>query len=406
MSRSREDGRIRVVFVDHVARLSGGEIALVRVLPELSKYVDVYVLLGEDGPLVGRLAAVGVAAEVVPMAPRLRDVRRESVRAGAVDPRALASLPAYVLGLRRRFRALGADIVHTNSLKAAFYAGVAARLAGLPVVWHIRDRIAADYLPASAVRLVRLGARIFPTTIVANSQATLETLPQRARSGALRDSVVPDAVEPPARVVERGGGPLVFGVLGRLAPWKGQGLFLEAFAEAFRGSPVRARIVGGAMFGEHAYAEELRRQAGRLGIAGQVEFVGFRDDIWAVLAGLDVLVHCSVVPEPFGLVVLEGMAAGRPVIAAAAGGPRELITDGVDGVLVPAGDAIALARAMRVLADDEGLRRALGGAARLRSRDFSPDRAARQLCDVYRRVLVGGGRAELRSAHAARRQGR
>ena len=86
-----------------------------------------------------------------------------------------------------------------------------------------------------------------------------------------------------------------------------------------------------ALFGEDAYAHGLVEQAERLGIAEQIEFRGFREDIWAELAELDILVHCSVVPEPFGQVVLEGMAAGIPVIAADAGGPAELITNGVDG---------------------------------------------------------------------------
>src|SRR5919198_5177508 len=124
--------RLRVVFVDHVARLSGGEIALTRVLPALARSVDVHVILGEEGPLMARLRDRGIETEVIPLAPRLRDVRRETVRPTRLDLPAVAHLPVAVLRLSRRFRALDPDLVHTNSLKAAFYGGVASRAWGGP----------------------------------------------------------------------------------------------------------------------------------------------------------------------------------------------------------------------------------------------------------------------------------
>jgi glycosyltransferase involved in cell wall biosynthesis len=381
--------RLRVVFVDHVARLSGGEIALSRLLPALAEHVGVHVVLGEEGPLVKRLRDRGIETEVIPLAPRLRDVRRETVRPSRVDPRALAHLPASVVRLSRRLRALDADLVHTNSLKAAFYGGVAARIARVPVLWHVRDRIASDYLPPTAVLLVRVASRLLPTAVVANSQATLDTLPGIRSAGVLYNPVVPDSVEPRTTVEPRVAGETRIGVVGRLAPWKGQDVFLDAFAHAFGGTKVRARVIGGALFGENEYEASLRRQAERLGIAGQVEFRGFREDVWAELSELDVLVHCSVRPEPFGQVVLEGMAAGVPVIAAAAGGPTELITDGVDGILTTPGDAAELASGLRRLADDPELRTKLVVAARRRSREFTPERTAARLLDVYRQVVSG-----------------
>jgi glycosyltransferase involved in cell wall biosynthesis len=380
--------RLRVVFVDHVARLSGGEIALLRLLPTLAAYVDVHVVLGEEGPLVGRLRSLGIDTEVMPLAPRLRDVRKETVRPARVDLPALAHLPPYIFRLSRRFRALDADLVHTNSLKAALYGSAAARLAGVPAVWHVRDRIAADYLPRSAVAFVRAASRILPTAVIANSQATLDTLPRLLHSSVLYNPVVPDAVEePPSRPARRIDA-LTIGTVGRLAPWKGQEVFLDAFAQAFRGTSVRGRIIGSALFGEDAYAESLRERAEYLGISGQIEFRGFRDDVWQELSELDVLVHCSVQPEPFGQVVLEGMAAGVPVIATAAGGPAELMTDGVDGILTTPGDPAELAAVLRGLADDPDLRASLANAARWRSREFTPERTAAQLLSVYREIVT------------------
>jgi glycosyltransferase involved in cell wall biosynthesis len=114
---------------------------------------------------------------------------------------------------------------------------------------------------------------------------------------------------------------------------------------------------------------------------------GFCDDIGAELGELDVLVHASLITEGFGLVVVEGMAAGLAVVAARAGGPTEIITDGQDGLLYPPGDVHALAAAVRRLAADEPMRTRLGEAARRRARDFTPEVIAPQVLALYRTVL-------------------
>jgi glycosyltransferase involved in cell wall biosynthesis len=359
---------------------------MLRFLPALQEHVDVHVILGEDGRLVERLREQGVPVEVLPLEPRLRDLRKARIRLASLDARALAHLGPYVVRLARRLHQLGPDIVHTNSLKAAVYGGVAGRLAGVPVVWHIRDRIAPDYLPASAVRLVRATARVLPAAVVANSHTTLETLPPLRRRRVVHGTVVLDGVA----LAPRGASPrdaLRFGMVGRLTPWKGQHVFISAFAKAFRGTDVVGRIIGSAMFGEEEYAAQLRQQAAELGVADQIEFRGFREDIASELAELDVLVHCSTVPEPFGQVVLEGMAAGLAVIASADGGPAELIDDGSNGLLTPRNDVQALGAALRRLRDESDLRLRLGAGAVIASRQFTPERTARSLNDIYLSVF-------------------
>ena len=376
--------RLRVVFIDHVARLSGGEIALLRLLPELSKHVDVTVLLGEEGPLVERLKALGVEVDVVPLPVSVRDLRRDRVRPGRLAPAVAIRAVRHALRLRRRIRELDADIVHTNSLKAALYGGAAGRLAPAFVVWHIRDRISEDYLPRPAVRLVRTASRFIPHAVVANSRETLSTVPRVRRTSVVYNAVVPDTAGavPGAEARSESAAP-VLGMVGRLTPWKGQDVFLDAFARAFRGTNVRGRVIGSAMFGEDEFAEALEERARTLEIADQVEFRGFREDVWAELRELDVLVHCSVRPEPFGQVVLEGLAAGVPVVAARAGGPAEVITNGVDGILTTPGDAAELAHELRRLVADPELRARLADGGRRRSRDFTPEQTVARLLEVY-----------------------
>ena len=386
--RERWEWPLRVVYLDHCAKLSGGEIALARMLPALRPEVEPLVILGEDGPLVGRLEALGIGVEILPLAPAVRDVRKDAVSSRGASLASAARVAPYILELTRRLRQLRPDLVHTNSLKASLYGGVAGRLARVPVVWHVRDRIAADYLPPAAVGLVRASSRVLPTAVVANSRCTLATLPAARRGAVVDNSVVNDAL-PTIRVAPHHGRDVVtIGVVGRLAPWKGQHVFLAAFATALRGTTARARIIGSAMFGEDDYAASLGRQAEELGIAGQVEFRGFQEDVFAELAELDVLVHCSTSPEPFGQVVVEGMAAGLAVIAAAEGGPAEIVADGVDGLLVPPRRPDLLADALTRLVGDPSLRRSLGAEALLSSARFAPETTARQVLTVYRRVLL------------------
>lgn len=383
---------VRVVYLDHVARLSGAEIALVRMVGALGAHVEAVVVLGEDGPLIAQLQDAGARVLVLPMNPRARDVRKDALRPGSGEAsgQVLAAVQAlaYVVRVAVLLRKIRPDLVHTNSLKACVYGGLAGRLAGIPVVWHVRDRIADDYLPASAVRLVRLLSRTLPTAVVANSKCTRETVPRARSSSVVYNAVVPDSVElRTPRPRQRRSETFVVGVVGRLSPWKGQDVFLRAFAEAFPDGSEQGRLIGSAMFGEDDFEASLRGLAVSLGLDERIDFRGFRTDVDAEVVELDVLVHCSTSPEPFGQVVVEGMAAQVAVIAAAAGGPAEIVTHGVDGLLTSPGDVHALAGALRLLRDDPQLRQRLAVAGRASSGRFAPAVTANGLLEVYRQVL-------------------
>ena len=227
-----------------------------------------------------------------------------------------------------------------------------------------------------------------PQAVIANSHATLRTLPDPRRGVVVTDTVVYDPIRRLAPRALAREGPFRVGIIGRLAPWKGQNVFLDAFARAFPDDECEAWIVGAAMFGEDGYADTLHTQARRLGISDRVVFRGFQADVWAELSHIDLLVHCSVIPEPFGQVVVEGMVAGVPVIAADAGGPAEIITHNVDGILTAPGDVAALAAAMRRIRDDAALRQALVSGGFVRAEHYSPENTARSLLAVYEAVIA------------------
>jgi len=372
---------MRIALVSHVARPSGAEIVLARLAAELALEHEVHVVFFEDGPLRERLESLDVPVHLVGLAGSLVDARRE--RHG-LPGRAVAD---GVIAVRRLLASLRPDVVHTHSLKSALVAGTAARTLGIPFVWHLHDRISADYLPRPNVALVRAAMRVLPDAVAGNSAATLATV----RSRGVR-ALVPNPVpEPPAGYVPRDGrdGPAeVFGLVGRITAWKGQDVFLRAFARAFPEGPQRAVLVGDAMFGESEFADRLSGLIDELGLAERVERRGFRDDVWAEFARLDVLVHASRIPEPFGLVLVEGLLAGLPVIASDAGGPAEFLAGEPRATLVPPGGVEALAAALRdvrggAAADARDTR---GIAAR-----FAPARAARITLELYERVADRGG---------------
>ncbi|HMK98152.1 MAG TPA: glycosyltransferase, partial [Acidimicrobiales bacterium] len=253
------------------------------------------------------------------------------------------------------------------------------------------DRIASDYMPTAATKLVRLCARLLPVAVIANSKTTLATLtldrgPKRARALAAIGSPTHLAgTGRPTRARE--GAEVTIGMVGRIQPWKGQDVFLRAFAAAFPQGGANAVVIGGPLFGEDVFLSELEELASSLGVAERVRFTGHLEDPYTEMDNLDVLVHASVIPEPFGQVVVEGMALGLPVVAAAAGGPAEVITNGIDGMLCPPGDELALAGCLRRLAADPSLRERLGSAAARTARQFAPEAIAARVEEVYKEAL-------------------
>lgn len=377
--------RLRIAILGHSAKLSGAELSLVELVAAFDD-VEPIVLLAENGPLVERLEQVGADVEVLPLRREARLVRRDELRGGPFGlVYAEAATAAYAARLARRLRGLHVDLVHANTLKALFYGGAATQLARRPLVWHAHDRISEDYLPRSAVRLVRGVARMTAKGVIANSNSTLATLGRLRRPA----TVIPEPVRHQAfgERRRRNSEPFVAAMVGRIAPWKGQDVFLRAFAGAFPDGDERAVILGAPLFGEEQYERSLRTLIAQLRLGDRAELRGFTNDVPGELAEVDALVHASVIPEPFGRVIVEGMAAGLPVIAAAGGGPDEIVTEGVDGLLYPPGDVDELAERLRRVSTDDGLAERLATAAAERARAFSPELAAAQTSAFYRRVL-------------------
>ena len=365
--------------------MGGAEHSLLLLLEHLDGDRIHPMLACNEGPLAERSRALGVATHVVPM-PRLRRELRAPLRL-ARGVQCLASL----------IRNEGVDVVHSNVMRASLYAATAARLTGRPLVWHVRDIYQSQlYIISMAV----LGSQA-----IAISRATALPLP-----ATLPVEIVPNGVDPldfdvppEAGIVVRDewgvprDAPLV-GIVGRLRPWKGQLDFLDAMARVSAEMPeARFVLVGATIFGGgETYEKELRTRTVELGLAQHVVIAGQRDDLPAVLSALDVVVHCSTSPEPFGRVIIEAMAARRPVVAYDQGGPSEIVASGETGLLVPPGDTTALARGVLALLMDPRMAQRLGEAGRRRVEEVYHIReSTRRIEGVL--VRVAGGQAEVRS---------
>jgi glycosyltransferase involved in cell wall biosynthesis len=289
--------------------------------------------------------------------------------------------------------------VHTNGLKMhvlgawGIRQGQNGRQPGL--VWHVHD-----YLGSRRITTRLLRWRHGPAAVVTNSASVAEDATRALANGA-RVFTVRNGVDlerfstagARANLDAMSGLPqapadtIRVGLVATLARWKGHATFLEAIAQLPRDLPVRAYIVGDAVYqteGSQYSLDELRQLAQRLGLANRVGFTGFVHTPEASFRALNIVVHASTSPEPFGLVIAEAMACGRAVIVSNAGGAAEIVRPGVDALVHRPGDAADLASQIAALAENLELRNRIGRAARSTAeRSFDRARLATELIPIY-----------------------
>ena len=316
---------MKILYINQTGQLGGGELAI---LPWLRAHSDgARMILLEDGPFRPLLEECGIPVDVLPL-DTLKNVRRESGMASL-----FSNLPAFA-SLRSRLAelAVGFDILYANSQKAFLLAALSKRR-GQPLIWHLRDMLTAEHFSLILRKIAVFAGNRYATAIIVNSQATAESF---VAAGGLRNklSVVHDGVShlpfdgvdakrlaALRKEVGSDERPTI-GIFGRLSPWKGQHIVLDALSTL---PEPHVALVGDALFGEVAYLERLKERANQPDIAGRVHFLGFRRNIPELMKSMDIVVHSSTSAEPFGLVIVEGMLARKPVIATRAGGVLEII---------------------------------------------------------------------------------
>ena len=399
-----------IVFLSPTGQTGGAEAALHELLAGLRESHPSWslrLIVASDGPLVARVEALGVPVRVLPFPRSLARLGDWAVGRGwwrrtlFLARCAGVVLPAlgYLRRLRRVLHADTPDVIHTNGLKMHVL-GVWACPPRSAVLWHLHDYAARRPLIA---RLLRRNVRQC-SAIVANSRSVADdarsvcgsAVPihavwnavDLARFSPSGPRIDLDAVSglPSATDVVR------VGLVATFARWKGHDTFLKALAKLPPSLPVRGYIVGGPVYetsGSQTSMSELSELVTSLGLDGRVGFTGFVQDSSTVMRALDVVVHASTDPEPFGLVIAEAMACGKPVVASRAGGASKLTEPGVNALGFEPGDVAALARCIEELVRGHSLRQRLSEAGRATAeRSFHRRRMAGELTPIYKTLVT------------------
>lgn len=340
---------VRVLCTLPWASRSGGAEEIFQGLLEGSREsgYELEVVFFEDGPWARELRESGAAVHVLP-AGRLRHPHR---------------FIATVWRLARIARRSQPDLILNWGAKPQLYGAAAALVCGMRerVFWWQQGVPRRHWIDRCATALPALAVGCYSRDAASAQQRIRPSRPTPvvhpgAHRAAARQAAAP--LEFPDEL------PLV-GLVGRLQPWKGQDRMLRAAALLReRGREFHLVLVGGDSFGlSPDYARSLPLLAHELGVADMVSMTGEVPDAGPYVEQMDVLVNASE-PEPFGMVLLEAMARGVAVVAVDAGGPSEIVEQGISGVLAPSGEPAALADAIESLLEQPDRRRAIAAAGR------------------------------------------
>ena len=375
-----------VLLVSFAEVFGGAERSLLTLARHLPDHGWVVVLLCPPGQLAGAARAAGV--RVVDLA--LTRHGKVGRGVGAAKRYSAAAAAGYVAAMAsnawkvaRTARQVDAALIHSNSLSSHLAVAVAGRLAGRPVLWHLREitrpgrgRAVLNAFGRSASGLVAISRAV--AAVVHHEHIVIVANPVDEPPDHLTEA--PWSIPKP-----------VVGYLGRITPDKG----VEDLVRAAAFIDAHVVVVGAPPAGSSAHLDELRELA-EVTAPGRVHFVGGVTDPWQALAAMDVLVVPSRA-EPWGRVAAEAQRAGVPVLAANAGGLPDIVTDRRDGLLFPPRDPEALGALLKEMLGDRVLREELAAAGRTSAARYDPSRHAAAMADVFRRRSggdAGAGRTD------------
>jgi len=357
--------------------LGGGQRSLLLILERLNKKrFKPFLICPSGGDLIEKAKKLGVETAIIKM--------------GTLKRLNFFYIPVTVWKLKRFIKQKNIDLIHTDAPRQTFYTGIAARLAGKPLIWYVRvsdpeenfyDKflltLSSKVIAVSKAvreRLEEVAPRSDKFVVIYNGVDLTEFNQQLADKRFKEEFEIEDDW-------------ILVGTVGQLIRGKGQEVFLKAAAQVSKLFPnVKFIIVGD---GNEAYRKKLEYLSKELGIEEKVIFTGFREDIPRITSRFDIVVLPSSTHfEGFPRVVLEGMACSKPVIATRIGGNPEAVEDGTTGIIVPPEDPTQLSDAILELVKNEDKRSQMGEAGRRRAeRLFSIEKNIAQIEKLYKELL-------------------
>lgn len=381
---------MKVLFYNHTGQVSGAERVMLLVLAKLNRsWFTPEVICPAAGQLKQEVTDLDVPWAAVDSLSARFTWRPDHLL------RYLGSFLRLIRQVRARAKSARPELIQANSVRAGLVTTMATVGSAVPVIWHVHDMLPRHPL-STAIRLLVFCSR--RTRVIAISQAvgakfrgTLLSASKQRITVVLNavdlDKFQPDLAGRIAVRQELGlsSSDIVIGTVGQITARKGQQELLEAFTLVVKQLPrATLLIIGAPLFNkDDEYLQRLKQTVEDLALVDRVRFLGARDDIAALTNALDLLVVNSLV-EPFGLVVVEGLACGTPVLATAVDGIPEIINHENDGWLVPAKDKQMLASAIVKLLKHPELRAglALRGMEKARTR-FTAERYMREIQGCY-----------------------
>lgn len=386
----------KALFVHSSNELYGADIILYSLLSrrDVAKW-DPHVIVPCDVPYEGRLTAKfreeGISYEEMALAV----LRRKYFRplGFPVYARNFAVSTARVL---RKIRKERFEIVHSNTT-AVLPGAVAAKLARVPHVWHSHEMVVSPKIVRkTTARLAPALSDVVITVSGAVRDHILRDNPKASNLRVLHNGIDIDRIAAASgrgKVREEFGfsdSDVVAGTLARISKGKGQAYLVDAAFLLKESCPnLKFLLVGDPFVGQGHLRDELEALISERGMKGRIVLSPFRTDVPDILAACDICVLPSTLPDSFPTVVLESMAASRPMVATNWGGAKEMVVDGETGFLVPVDDASVLADRLKILYDSEVTRKDMGKAAYRRASElFTLDRMAREFWDLMENVLA------------------
>jgi len=353
--------QIRILFIHHNSAPGGAELSFADLVCSLSSDISKICALPE-GPLARKLSSKGVQVVIVPMRPLYRSINPFYWLSSGLN------VLSAMFKMTRICRREGIQLIHANTFTGAIYAAPASLMSGIPMMWHERDLARHPLLTPIISKFAR--------KIIAISNAVADNLKsQFGTSGKIQ--VIYNGINIEGFAEDRKSEMQIHGVpagkqvvlmTGQFVPWKGHKDFIDMASLVAENIPNAVFVLSGDRNkpGQQEYVRELEGLIEEKKLKDKFFWTGFTEDMPGLLKSID----CVVLPsagEPFGRIVIESMAAGKPVVGVRAGAVPELIENGGTGFLVEPGDARAMAKTVSKLLCEDELSESIGEKGRLRA---------------------------------------
>jgi glycosyltransferase involved in cell wall biosynthesis len=397
---------MKLLYLNASSQLGGAERNLIDAIcavQDRDPSIEITALItAADGPIVAELDRLGIKIILLELPSKIAQLgdsglkgqtnRLVSILSFARNVSLLGEFISYWQQLKRSISQVNPDVIHSNGMKTHLLA--ASLGISTPIIWHLHDFIGSRVLVKQLLKLLvnRASAAIAISQSIADDwQAVFPSL----HIELIYNAIDIDRYKPQLSI--RDSQHLNIGLVATYALWKGHDIFIQAIGHIAKKRPelqstVKFYIIGGAIY-ETARSQysrsQLQQLARDLNVEDWLVFIDFQQDIVSAYNMLDIVVHASTQPEPFGRTIVEAMACEKAVIVAQAGGAAELFAHQEDAIGVLPGDSTALSVAIEKLIDSPSDRIALGIAGRITVKDrFNRDRLGQELISLYQNVVT------------------